>query len=399
MRSKISILIAFLIAALLLGKPIFDLKAVSIEELSQEISKKREEVERIERELRAYEEKIKEQQEKAATLKRQLAILEADIEKTSLEIQKTEEEIAQTELEIKKVELEIKKKEEEVARKKRNLAEYIQILYEYGEESPLEVYLAYDNFSDFLKQYEYLIWVQREAQGALDYVQFLKAELEKDKKELEDLKKKQERLLREQEAQKESLENQKGSKEELLVETQEQEAVYQNLLAAARREQQQADAEIRKLEAEIRKKLIKEGRLPKVGKFIWPVQPEKGLSALFLDSSYQATFGLPHYAIDIPTAQGTPVLAPDNGYVARTHDAGKGYSYLVLIHGGKVSTVYGHIYRFATKEGEYVAQGQVIAYSGGIPGTAGAGWLTTGAHLHFEVRIDGKPVDPLSFLP
>ncbi len=399
MKNKILIIITVLFVALLLGKPIFDLRAVSIEELSREISKKRQEVERIEREMRAYEEKIQEQQKKAATLKRQLAILEADIEKTTLEIQKTEQEITKTELEIKKVELEIKKKEEEVARKKQHLAEYIQIIYEYGEESPLEIYLAYNNFSDFLKQYEYLIWVQKEAQEALDYVQFLKAELEKDKKSLEDLKKKQERLLREQEAQKESLEAQKGGKQQLLVETQEQEAVYQNLLEAARREQRQADAEIRKLEAAIRKQLIKEGRLPKIGKFIWPVEPKEGLSATFLDSSYQATFGIPHYAIDIPTPQGTRILAPAAGYVAKTKSAGKGYSYLVLIHGGKVSTVYGHIYRFAVKEGEYVAQGQVIAYSGGTPGTRGAGWLTTGPHLHFEVRIDGKPVDPLTFLP
>lgn len=399
MKNKKIFLIIFVLAALLLGKPSFILKAVSIEELSEQISDKRQEVERIEREMRAYEEKIKEQQKKAVTLKRQLSILEAGIEKTKLEIEKISEEIDQTNLEIQKVELDIAKKEEEISRKKRSLAEYIQVIYDYSEKSPLEVYLAYNNFSDFLKQYEYLMWVQKEVQTELDYVQSLRAALEQDKNNLEDLKKKQERLLNEQEGQKQALETEKGGQEVLLQDTQEQEAVYQNMLAAARREQYQADSEIRKLEKAIREQLIKEGRLPKIGKFIWPVEANDGLSAVFLDSSYEATFGLPHYAIDIPTPQGTPILAPETGYVARTHDAGKGYSYLVLIHGGTVSTVYGHVSGFAVKEGDYVAQGQVIAYSGGTPGTRGAGWLTTGPHLHFEVRIDGKPIDPLTFLP
>lgn len=388
-----------LILALFLIKPIFNLRAVSIEELSEKISEKREEVERIERQMRSYEEKIQEQQKKAATLKRQLTILEAGIEKTKLEIEKIQNEIEKTNFEISKLELEIKKKEEEILRKKRSLAEYLNVIYEYSEESPLEVYLAHDNFSDFLKQYEYLVYVQKEAQSALDYVQSLKAELEKDQNDLEDLKKKQERLLSQEEGKKADLEADKTGQEKLLTETKEQESVYQNLLAAARREQQQADSEIRKLESAIRERLIREGRLPKIGKFIWPVEAEKGLSATFLDPSYQASFGLPHYAIDIPTAQGSSVLAPATGYVAKTHDGGTGYSYVVLIHGGTVSTVYGHVSGFAVREGEYVAQGQVIAYSGGTPGTRGAGWLTTGAHLHFEVRIDGKPVNPLTFLP
>lgn len=133
--------------------------------------------------------------------------------------------------------------------------------------------------------------------------------------------------------------------------------------------------------------------------FMWPVSPSRGLSAYFLDPSYKATFGVPHYAVDIRVPQMTPVSAPEDGIVYRASDNGIGYSYIILAHRNGVMTVYGHIYEMKVKEGEMVRKGDVIGLSGGMPGTKGAGFMTTGPHLHFEILQNGKHKDPLDFLP
>lgn len=133
--------------------------------------------------------------------------------------------------------------------------------------------------------------------------------------------------------------------------------------------------------------------------FIWPIIPLRGISAYFHDAGYVRLFGVDHYAIDIPAPQRTEIMAAKDGYVYRAKNNGYGYSYIILAHDEKVMTVYGHINEFKVKEGDVVSQGEIIALSGGAPGTLGAGFRTTGPHLHFELWIDGTRVDPLPFMP
>jgi murein DD-endopeptidase MepM/ murein hydrolase activator NlpD len=130
----------------------------------------------------------------------------------------------------------------------------------------------------------------------------------------------------------------------------------------------------------------------------WPVEPAYGLSATFDDSAYEKRFGVAHHAIDIPVEQGSIIKAAADGVVAVVKDNGYGYSYVAIDHDVGVRTVYGHVSGFIAKEGQRVRRGDPIAYSGGRPGSPGAGLLTTGPHLHFAVRQDGKLVDPLDYL-
>jgi len=124
------------------------------------------------------------------------------------------------------------------------------------------------------------------------------------------------------------------------------------------------------------------------------------ISATFLEPSYKQYFGVPHYGIDIAVEQGTSVLATADGLVFHIQDGGpKGYSYVLLSHAGGQATLYGHLSAIHVPVGQEVRRGQVLGYSGGIPGTHGAGPMTTGAHVHLEVIQNGQHVDPLDHLP
>ncbi len=133
--------------------------------------------------------------------------------------------------------------------------------------------------------------------------------------------------------------------------------------------------------------------------FDWPVEPTLGVSAHFHDDTYLKRFGMEHQAIDIPVLQGSVVYAAADGVIEKVSDNGLGYSSLVIAHGGGYATLYGHVSGFLVKEGQKVYAGDPVALSGGTPGTKGAGRMTTGAHLHFELILDGTHVDPLPYLP
>ena len=137
---------------------------------------------------------------------------------------------------------------------------------------------------------------------------------------------------------------------------------------------------------------------PGVVRMLWPVEPERGLSAGFLDAAYEQRFGIPHHAIDIPVSQGSAVRSAADGVVEKVVDNGLGYSFILVKHDG-FATLYGHVSGFFVAEGDEVRQGDVLGASGGMPGTPGAGAISTGPHLHFEVIAQGERIDPLTVLP
>ena len=123
---------------------------------------------------------------------------------------------------------------------------------------------------------------------------------------------------------------------------------------------------------------------PSAAGFIWPVHG-------VLTSGYGWRWGRMHEGIDLAVGMGTPVVAVAAGTVIVAGWFG-GYGNLVVVdHGNGVSTAYGHNSSVTVGVGQFVAQGQLIAYSGNTG-------HSTGPHVHFEVRINGTAVDPLGYL-
>ena len=98
-----------------------------------------------------------------------------------------------------------------------------------------------------------------------------------------------------------------------------------------------------------------------------------------------------HHGIDIGGPPGTPIRSPGAGTVAATSTHGRLGKHVAVDHGNGVRSLYGHLEAIDVTKGEQVAKGQVL----GLVGNTGR---STGPHLHYELLVDGKPVNPRLFL-
>ncbi|HXA29525.1 MAG TPA: M23 family metallopeptidase [Candidatus Angelobacter sp.] len=132
-------------------------------------------------------------------------------------------------------------------------------------------------------------------------------------------------------------------------------------------------------------------------RFVWPV-PGSTTSQLYGPSPYDFEppyQGFPHFhtGIDLAAPMSTPIHAAGDGIVVAATASDVGYgNHIIIAHDGHTLTLYGHLQAMGVKVGDTVKQGQVI----GLLGSTGN---STGPHTHFEVRVDGQPVDPGLFLP
>lgn len=119
-------------------------------------------------------------------------------------------------------------------------------------------------------------------------------------------------------------------------------------------------------------------------------RPTSGWS---LSQGYGRTsFNPNHTGVDLDSRSGTTIFAAASGKVRTTRGWGGGYgNHIVIDHGNGFQTLYGHMASFNVSSGQWVNQGQVI----GIMGSTG--W-STGTHVHFEVRVNGSPRNPINYL-
>lgn len=367
-------------------------------DLNRQIREKREQAKTLQEKQKAYEKALAEKQSERIDLSSQIAILDNHLAKTQIEVDSIKLDLQETDLEIRKKTIEIAEKEETIGKQKEHIGSVIRLLYKQGQASSLEILLLHNSFSEFLNQLKYLGDVNGELTQSLRGLSDLKDSLEKDRQNLEIKLAQMEKLKASYDEKLQKLTAQKEDKSTILAQVMGSEEEFQNLIAAARAEQTQASNDISNIESKVRQKLAARNEvIAGDGTLRWPV-PKNTITAYFHDPAYPFRRSFEHPAIDIRARQGTPTRAAAPGYVARAKDSGLGYSYIMIVHSDGLATVYGHISKILVKEDEYVAAGQLIGLSGATPGTPGAGRFTTGPHMHFEVRLNGIPVDPLGYL-
>lgn len=369
------------------------------------------------------------------TLSEQLKVLDENLRREKVNLDDMQQQLKSVQLELADFEELAEMREVEMSRSQDLLEEFMRIAYadmmqytdwETGEISTLKFLFTDESLADVETKKAYLDVLQNVSAGLILDLQEKQEEYERVKAELLEKRGKLALLQQEILTRTESLEKMRAAKTALLNQTRGQETKYRKLVEESKRQQMQVLSEIAELRAQLGvidgqlktvKNNLSEEEFAKLlkgqtlGNFnglsfpnhrprlIWPANPGRGITAYFMDSGYKSRFGIPHKAIDFRLTQGSRVNAAAPGIVYKAKDNGMGYSYITLAHPGGLATVYGHISKILVEEGDVVRAGDLIGLSGGIPGTAGAGYITTGAHLHFEVIDNGEHKNPLDYLP
>lgn len=125
---------------------------------------------------------------------------------------------------------------------------------------------------------------------------------------------------------------------------------------------------------------------PNSPRFDWPVADARLSRGFLLGKRW-------HYGVDLAAPKGTPILAADDGVVIYTGRGFTGYGKLIVVeHSSEWATLYAHLNKFSVREGDKIKRGQKL-------GEMGRTGRASGVHLHFEIRYNRQPVNPLMYLP
>jgi len=371
-----------------------------IDDLNAQVGTKQKNVKKLDSIITNYREKIAEQEAAASSLSNEVALLENRTKEKQLAIERTKEQIDVANLQIQALQDQITVNEATIVRRQQALADIVRQIQAGDEVSVFDAFLARPSLSEFFVRMEEVKRVESDLVDVTRKVKEARRQLVDAKKNLETRRLTLEEQKRQMIKEQRDLELVRQAKIALVSETQSKEDEFQRILYELKQQKQSETNEVSVLQERLRDRLNAADTALARGDvlFLWPVPVLRGISAVFHDPSYPFRKMFEHPGTDIPTSVGTPVRAAAGGYVAWTR-TGKQYgNYVMIVHPGGLATVYGHFSRFAVKGDTYVERGDIIGYSGGMPGMQGAG-LSTGPHLHFEVRQNGIPINPENFLP
>ena len=332
------------------------------------------------------------------TVYEQLHAIQRDLDTATAELKQVQADRIQLDKDITKTEAELKAAQARLQSREKVFYKRVRDIYINGRLSYLDVVIGSKDFSDFANRMEML---KRILQSDMDLINTIKTEREEIASKKAKLEADRAKVLElEKVAQeKQNVINQKKAERQAVLERamndrDTAERAYNELMASSasitamlqQRAAERAAAAAASSQGggggatwvQGTGQLSAPVNAPITSNFGWRIHPIYGTRRL-------------HAGTDFGVDEGTPVHAADGGVVV---EAGwvSGYGYTVVIdHGNGMSTLYAHNSDVAVSPGQTVSKGQVVSYSGNTGGT-------TGPHLHFEVRINGEPTDPMGYL-
>ena len=274
---------------------------------------------------------------------------------------------------------------EDFAKKRSQLAKRVRDIYINGQISYLDVLFGAKDFQDFFTRMDLLKRVIEQDYGLVQVVFAEKTAIEQSQKALETDRAAKEKLVQSAAERKKEAEKKQSAKQAIMDKMETDRATQERIINENLAASKEVEQMIRNSRYQPASPALSGGGAlnwplggPITSPFGWRVHPITGASRF-------------HSGIDIGGDYGDTIHAAGAGVVSY---AGwiSGYGYAVIIdHGGGISTLYGHNQALLVSEGQSVSQGQPIAECGSTGNS-------TGPHCHFEVRVDGEPVNPMGYL-
>ena len=277
---------------------------------------------------------------------------------------------------------------------RRALATRVTEMYKADRPDVLSVVLNSDGFAELLERGEFIRRIADQDRRIVTTVRAAKKDATETEAKLDGLERRQQRVTALVLARRNEIAEVKQALIDTRVGYQNTQAGKARALASVRSDRQHLEDHVESLEreqAQVQARLASSAGSPGAGpirkgsgQLIWPANGP-------ISSGFGARWGRLHAGVDIPLPIGTPLRAADSGRVAIAGAVGGYGNYVCIQHSGSMSTCYGHMNSIGVSVGQNVSQGSVIGQSGNTGNS-------TGPHLHFEVRINGSPVDPMGYL-
>jgi murein DD-endopeptidase MepM/ murein hydrolase activator NlpD len=316
--------------------------------------------------------------------------ISSDLSKLKNRVGKTEKRMQSINVELNRTQVDIQKVRGNINSRKEQLNIRLVSIYKYGYQSYLEILFQVKNFGEFISRFEMVgnfvrndLEMLKQLQQQHNYISQKKQAISEYQDELERQKRVYDRLKSEAQKQHGRLLSKASNQRRALSDIQNDRQKLEQAL-------DELEELSRSMESEIRNEQVKNHAVLGTGTYIWPVKGR--ISSRFGYRPHPILKKIKyHSGIDIAAPKGTPILAADSGVVIFSKYNG-GYGKMITVdHGVGYSTVYGHASVLLVGYGQKVTKGQKIA----LVGSTG---LSTGPHLHFEVRKNGVPQDPLKYL-